>query len=194
MPARLITPPETEPITLEEAKAHLRVDFDDDNDQIELLLKAARQRAEKFLGLALHDQVWDVYLDEFPDDNEPIRIIPSPVIEVVDLFYGGPSAEQTFGASSYYTDAAKLPNRISLASGGSWPTVTAAPNVVRARVRVGLVDTQSSPVSGEVHADILAAIILYLKADYSPEDEAAGRLRAAAENILSMHRIHTGMA
>lgn len=194
MPARLITPPTYEPFTLEEAKDHLRVDHNDEDTQIELLLRSARYQAEKYLGLALHDQVWDIYLDEFPADDEPIRLIPSPVIEVVDLFYGGPGAEQTFAAASYFADSVKLPNRIALASGGSWPTVTAGPNVVRVRARVGLVDTETSPPTGEVNPDILAAIILLLKADYNPEDEAAGRLRRAAYDLLDRHRIHTGMA
>lgn len=194
MPARLITPPEYEPFTLEEAKDELRVDFDDDDAEIGRKLQSARQQAEKYTGLALHDQVWDVYLDEFPDDDGPIKMIPSPVIEVVGLFYGGPSAEQTFGASSYFSDTAKLPNRIALVSGASWPTVTAGPNVVRVRSRVGLVDTQTSPVTGEVPEDIKSAIMLLLKADYNPEDEASGRLRQAAYNLLDRHRIHTGMA
>lgn len=38
----------TEPISLAEAKAHLRVVFDDDNDYIENLITAARQYAEGY--------------------------------------------------------------------------------------------------------------------------------------------------
>jgi hypothetical protein len=42
-----------EPITLAEAKAHLQVDFDDDDDYIQRLITAARQTLEDFTNLAL---------------------------------------------------------------------------------------------------------------------------------------------
>jgi hypothetical protein len=40
----------TEPISLAEAKKHLRVEFDDDNDLIQGLIVAAREYAEGFLN------------------------------------------------------------------------------------------------------------------------------------------------
>jgi len=46
MPLQLVTPPVDEPVTLAEAKLHLRVDFDEDDALILALISAARQAAE----------------------------------------------------------------------------------------------------------------------------------------------------
>jgi uncharacterized phage protein (predicted DNA packaging) len=43
----------TEPISLQEAKKHLRVEFDDDDDLIQGLIVAAREYAEGFMNRPL---------------------------------------------------------------------------------------------------------------------------------------------
>lgn len=48
-----VTPATVEPVTLEEAKAHLRVDHDADDGLISSLITAAREAVERFTGRAL---------------------------------------------------------------------------------------------------------------------------------------------
>ena len=55
-----------EPITLEEAKRHLRVDLTFEDDDIETWITAARQDAEDFQGRAWITQTWMLTLDHFP--------------------------------------------------------------------------------------------------------------------------------
>lgn len=50
MPLQLLTPPTAEPVSLVEAKLHLRVDFNDDDALITSLITAARQAAETITG------------------------------------------------------------------------------------------------------------------------------------------------
>lgn len=63
---RIETEPAAEPITLEEAKSHLRVTHDDEDAIIRIYLVSARRWVEEYLHRALIDQVWEITLDDFP--------------------------------------------------------------------------------------------------------------------------------
>src|SRR5512146_1246716 len=64
---RLVTGSDgSEPITVDEAKAHLRVDSNDDNDYISSLITTAREHLEESYGLALLEQTRCLKFDEFP--------------------------------------------------------------------------------------------------------------------------------
>lgn len=62
----LYSGPSVEPITLDEAKLHLRQDVDDDDDLIASLVVAARRVCEARTRRAFLDQTWDYRLDAFP--------------------------------------------------------------------------------------------------------------------------------
>lgn len=56
--SRLVTPPDIEPVTVEEAKVQARVEHDADDALIEQLIAAARDAAEQRTGRALITQTW----------------------------------------------------------------------------------------------------------------------------------------
>lgn len=68
MPSVLVTAPGSEPITLAEAKLHLRVEtaMTDDDTLISALIVSARQAAETITRRALITQTWKLALDQFP--------------------------------------------------------------------------------------------------------------------------------
>lgn len=66
MPIQIVTAPAAEPVSLTEAKAHLRVDVADDDLLIGALIVAARQHAETITRRVLVTQSWKMTLDQFP--------------------------------------------------------------------------------------------------------------------------------
>lgn len=62
MQATLIAGPAAEPLTLAQAKNHLRVDASEDDALITALLVAAREQAEFLLGQRLVTQTWQLQL------------------------------------------------------------------------------------------------------------------------------------
>lgn len=62
----LLTPPGGEPLSLQEAKLHLKVDVPDDDSYIADLIVAARMHMEAELGRAIVSSTWRMDFDRFP--------------------------------------------------------------------------------------------------------------------------------
>ena len=67
----LVTAPASEPVSLTEAKAHLRLDSADDDSLITALIRSARETAEAHMRRALVSQTWRLSLDRFPAAPQP---------------------------------------------------------------------------------------------------------------------------
>lgn len=200
MGLKLITPPTTTPITLAEAKAHLRVDHTDEDALIAALLQSVTDAAEIFSGRAFVDQTWDLYLDAFPTENDKeIKIPKPPLIQVVHVAYSDSTGnEQYVSANDYYVDSVSEPGWVVLQGGASWPSTLDAINAVRIRFRAGYVSA-NSPDSPDVPDDIKAALKLSLGSLYeNRESVMSGQpiysLPWGAEQLLRQRRIEKSMA
>jgi uncharacterized phiE125 gp8 family phage protein len=136
MPLQLVTPPAGEPISLAEAKLHLRVDGGDDDLLIGSLITAARQAAETLTGRQLMTARWKLVLDAFPGPSlmqaasgasfslpaHAILLAKCPVQSVVSIEYLDMNgATQVMPASEYVLDAACEPARLTPVFGKTWP-------------------------------------------------------------------------
>lgn len=196
---KLVTAPAELPVSLDEAKAHLRVDGNDEDDLIDILIRAATSHAERLMGRAIVEQTWDFYLDEFPSDGW-INIPKPPLISVTGFFYTSGDTETAVDASVYRIDSASEPARISLAENASWPTPAVVSNAVRIRFTAGYIDDSSPPsLTTAIPFDIIAAIKLMIGTLYANREtvvlgQAVNQLPWAAEQLLRQHRVHTAMA
>lgn len=112
-----MTPPATEPITLLEAKDHLRVDIPDDDNYINGLISAAREYAEGYQNRAIGSQTLEYIMDYFPP---AIRLPRTPVQSVLNIKYTTPDGTiTTVDPTAYVT---KYNGDIVLAFTRIWPT------------------------------------------------------------------------
>lgn len=119
--------PATEPITLADAKLHLRVEIADDDTLITSLITAARQWCEAFQGRAYVTQTWQLWLDEWPE-GDAISIPRPPLQSVTSIkYYGADGAEYVVPATDYLVDAKAEPGRVVLGYGKTWPSVMLRP-------------------------------------------------------------------
>ena len=83
----LVGEPAAEPVSLAEAKGHLRVEHTADDGLIASLIAAARSHVESETGLAIIVQTWRLYLDDWPADR-CVRLKRHPVrrIETATIF------------------------------------------------------------------------------------------------------------
>ena len=136
MPMQLITPPAAEPVSLAEAKLHLRVDFDEDDALSQALISAARQAAEMLTQRQLVTARWRMVLDSFPGcglmgvpagqtftlPGHAILIPKSPLQSVVEIRYLDMAGVSQVMPSAHYTvDKTCEPARITPVFGQIWP-------------------------------------------------------------------------
>ncbi len=136
MGVTLVTAPTIEPVTLQEAKDHLRIDGIYDDALVMMLVAAARRWCEDYAGRTFVTTTWAWSFDEFAG---PELCVPRPPLKsVTSISYidsaGNP---QTLGADVYRVDTASEPGRIALAHGKTWPSVQSVINAVTVQFVAG---------------------------------------------------------
>lgn len=152
----LITPPAAEPITLAEAKTHLRIDADltDDDALIGMMIATARQQAEHRTGRRYGLQTWRVVLDRFPAWG--LRVPCPPLVSIVSLKYDDTAGiERTLQPVTDCIVRAQAEPGVLLPV-TSWPAAFDAPGAVRIDITCGLTD--ASPYWHSLKAWMLLAI------------------------------------
>ena len=109
--------PALEPISLAEAKAHLRVDGSAEDPLIQSLIVTSRLHIEAALGLALITQSWSYYLDRWPKAGRlvlPLR--PVAAVSHVRL-WSDMGLSETLAPSLFLLDGHGMPPRLVALSG-----------------------------------------------------------------------------
>lgn len=140
----LIEAPATEPVTLAEAKLHLRVEDDEsvEDSLIAALISAAREYGEHRTERCFLTQTWEDVFDSFPACYGRLELGRAPVQDVMSIKYIDASGvEQTLDPARYLVDASLAPVEIAPAPGYDWPdTECRRPASVRVRYVAGYGD------------------------------------------------------
>lgn len=122
MPYVTVTvPPGSEPITLTEAKAHLRVTSSDDDTYITTLIKVARRAVEAHLNRSLITQTLELrfHKSEIPSGRE-IRLWRPPVKTFTSLNYYDENDAANAITSFWASLNDLVAPRLYLKSGANW--------------------------------------------------------------------------
>jgi uncharacterized phiE125 gp8 family phage protein len=147
------TAPTVEPITRAEAKAHSRVTVSDDDEYIDALIEATRDRIENHTKRALLTQTWRLTLDSFPLGRRDIILPWSPLQSVTSITYVDTNGTtQTWASSNYSVDTGATPGRVRLAYDVLYPSIRHQPNAVTIIFVAGYGSAASDLPAGIVHA------------------------------------------
>lgn len=176
----LVTAPTVEPVTLAEARLHLKSDDSATTDDtlITALITAARELAENETRRALITQTWKLTLDEFP--AEGLIYVPRPnLISVTSITYiDDDGVSQTLASDQYTVVTDTLPGEIHVAYDVDWPTTRAVPAAVTVNFTCGYGATAAA-----VPGPIKAAMLLDIGDMYVNRESAiVGTIRAENPN------------
>jgi uncharacterized phiE125 gp8 family phage protein len=184
----LATPPAAYPVTVAEAKAHLRIEHALDDTYIETLVKAVTAELDGRQGLlrrALITQTWDYSLPWFPVVR---RIcVPMPPLQSVTSvkYFDADNVEQTFASDNYEIITQDEQGYIALKQSASWPSTYEREAAVTIRFVAGYGADGSA-----VPANVRAAMLLRIGELYANRgDEAiSGDMSVTVKRLLNPSR------
>lgn len=206
MSLTLVTPPEVEPLLLDETKDHLEVSYSDRDAMIRTLILVARQRCEGATRRTLITQTWDLFLDQWPTWDgyhggnvfEPVNtLLPAggyvclpkaPLQSITFVKYVDLAGNtQTWDPSNYLVETPVgdrcARGRLSLGWVKVWPVIRPTMNAIQIRMVTGYGDE-----ADDVPAILRQAMLLDIGTLYETRESVLTGNRAASIEIVSTSR------
>ncbi len=118
----LITGAKQKPITFPKVKTFLKIDDDDSDNDLKILIDTVTNKAEQITGRDLIIKTYKTYLDCFPSDSLGIEIQKSKLQAITSIKYLVDGVLTTFDSSNYYITDKQEYAEIWLFDGKTYPT------------------------------------------------------------------------
>jgi uncharacterized phiE125 gp8 family phage protein len=188
----------SEPVTLAEAKLHLRVDLSDDDALITAMISAAREMVERYTSRTLIYTAYRLTMDNWPYDIELPR---SPAIEAAAnlvtgiayitpriRYYDGDGNQQTmaYAANDFEVLLDNNPPLLVLPPSGIWPVTYP---LQRGAIEIDWIAGYGSASTGI--PELLRLAIMMLVAHWYEHREAVGSFGSevplAVDSVLRLY-------
>ncbi len=183
-----VVEPQVEPVSLADAKQHLRVDTDDDNLYITALISSAREWAETYIDRTFVETQWTMRLDFFPVEIElPRPPMHTTLTATVVTYTLDTGSTATLSASDYRVDRHSTPGVIRNLYGGSWPSNRDDQNSITVTWWAGYGADSTKTPKAIRHAILMLVAYLYerrMAADSVPANE----IPFGVKSLLDTHR------
>ena len=128
MSVSLVTPPAAEPISLDQAKARLRIADTSQDAHLTHLIRSARQRVEGETGRALITQTWLERRDAWDGDGRlcafatQFKLLKPPLISIEAITtYAVDDTPTSHDPTDFFIDTLSEPGRLALRPNGQFP-------------------------------------------------------------------------
>lgn len=128
MVTTLVTASTILPVSLADAKTHLRVSSTTEDSYITGLIWVATEEVQKYTRRKLLRQTWKYYLDDWPCSDR-FQLPYGQLKSITSVTYLGTTGNSnTLAAGNYIADTYSDPGRVVLQSSGSWPSGSLYPS------------------------------------------------------------------
>lgn len=150
-----IVPPAGLPVSIEQARANMRIDGDYMDQFLELWLRGITAATEHEIGQCFIQQTWEVRLDAFVGEIS----LPHPVMRVVSVRYLDiAGVGQTLDTAAFRLVASSYQTVLVPASGASWPATAPERHAVVVTVECGYGDKPAAvPINVQLY--LLAKLV-----------------------------------
>jgi uncharacterized phiE125 gp8 family phage protein len=184
-----------EPVSLSEAKMHLRLTDLEEHSAEDLLIlsliTAAREYCESITGRALAAQTLETRLDGFPRCYE-IELPRPPLQSVISVTYKSSDGTETElrENTDYIVDSDSNVGRIVLPYGASWPVFTPyRANPVKIRYIAGYTDQNPIPKTIKQAMLLLIGYWFENREAALTESGASVQIEFAVKALLNLHKV-----
>jgi len=146
----LVTPPEAEPVTLELASEHLRVDSDDDVAYIEGLLAVAREYVDSVTGRVCGESAWKLIAPTWCSltggySVDTFSLYRTPLVSVESIKYYAPGSATltTISSGDYLVIIGSEPGMVKITS--ALPAVDDRPDAIQIEFTAGYTTAELAP-------------------------------------------------
>ncbi len=188
MPLVLSAGPEVEPVSLAEAKAHLRIDGTDEDILIGSLIVTSRLHIEAEMGLALVTQGWSWFTDAWPR-GASLKLPLRPVQSIAAVrTYDDAGVATTLSPDAYFLDGAGKPARLVRQGALAWPKPGRIANGIEIAFTAGYGDAED-----DVPAPVRLAVKMLVAHWYEAREpvllgEQADPVPATVANLIAPYR------